>query len=110
MRALLFLLLLSSALAEAATYRLTWVNPTQYNDGSPLLIADLATIKIYCGATPVMVAAVSPVPASTTVELTGVQACYATATDLNGVESNKSNTITLQVKPKPPTQFKRTPL
>jgi hypothetical protein len=110
MRALLFVLLLVSASAQAAVYSLTWVNPTQYTDGSPLLVSDIATIKIYCGVTPVLMASVPPVPATTTVEISGAQACYATATDINGKESNKSNSITLSVKPKPPTQFKRVPL
>jgi hypothetical protein len=109
-RIIMVALLLVSVSAQAAVYSLTWVNPTQYTDGSPLLVSDIATIKIYCGVTPVLMASVPPVPAATTLELSSAQACYATATDINGKESNKSNSITLSVKPKPPTQLKRVPL
>jgi hypothetical protein len=104
------LVLMVSVSAHAAVYQLSWTNPTQYTDGSPLMTSDISTIKVYCGATPVLVASVPPVPATATVELTGAQACYATATDINGKESNKSNSITLSVKPKPPTSLKRVPL
>lgn len=106
----LALLLLSPLVFAQSAKTFTWDPPTQYEDGTTLINADIAEYRIYCGGQ--LLATVPNEPEGTgsyVAELAaGDYSCTATAVTVLGVESAESNAVTFTVAPgvpNPPAQF-----
>ena len=98
--------LVSVALVQPLT--LSYTPPTQYTDGSPLPIEELAEARLYCSGSLVITetdinGTFDNVDAVLTV---GDHTCYATVVAINGIESDPSNSLDVTVlsssAPEPP--------
>lgn len=105
MRYLALIALLFAGAASAADYPVSWTNPTQYVNGEPLAISDLAEIRAYCDG--VFTQSLNPADfAGTTLAVSGRKTCYITAVVISGEESDPSNSVEIKPgKPNPPGQF-----
>lgn len=76
----------------------TYTPATEYTDGTPMPLTQIAETKIYCNGN--LVDTEPGADGAFTVDLMpGSYSCYGTHVDIFGRESDPSNTITKQVLP-----------
>lgn len=110
MRAILRItvLLLLSSITFATDFTVSWTPPTQYEDGATLLEQDLDFYTFYCDGNRIvdLDSIVGTWTAIIAFTEPGTYVCGLTVTDLNGEQSDLSNTKVFMKgprKPRPPT-------
>jgi hypothetical protein len=90
--------LISAPLLMAIPTEFTYTRATEYTDGTPMPLSDIAETRIYCGGS--LVASEAGADGTLLPDLgIGVHTCYATHVDIYGRESDPSNEITTTVVP-----------
>jgi hypothetical protein len=96
--------LMISTTTQASTIQLSWTPPTEYEDGTPLLEQDLDFYTVYINGTPAtnLDVIVGTWSAEIVFTVPGSHQVALTVTDLNGQESQLSNTQVFTVGPRTP--------
>lgn len=101
--------IIAGGILYAKTKTITWTLPTTRADGTALAVSELTRSNLYCGpdlANFVFIAE-TPAPIAQLVQdfAIGTHLCAMTVVDIQGLESDFSNVITIVVlaaKPSPP--------
>lgn len=106
------LLLLSSLVFAVGEKTFHWTLPTEREDNTPIAQNEIATVNIYCDGSSTAIWNIPSLPddndqftAPADSFANGAHSCFATVTDLDGQESEASNTVNFTVspaRPKPP--------
>jgi hypothetical protein len=98
------ILLVLSLTVQADDFTISWLPPTQYTDGTPLLEQELDFYTLYINGTGVVNLDVilGTWTANVTITEPGTHVLALTVTANNGVESNLSDTVNFTVGPRTP--------
>ena len=99
-------LALLASLTFANNWNVSWVPPTEYEDGSQLLEQDLDYYTLYCNNSPVAtfdsIIGTTTAVLDTTGMAEGTYECYLTVTSISGLESAPSNVANFTIGPRTP--------
>lgn len=101
---LMVLALLASLTVQADTFTISWTPPTARTDGTPIDETEFSKYSFYCDGNHVVDLAVIPGvwEADVTIHPQGTYVCGLTVSDLEGRESELSNSLDFVVGPHAP--------